>query len=458
MSGLLTAQLISCDEAGFTGNNLLNPEQPFFSYASHDLSLREAEDLIRRVRAKHSPQIPELKAAKLLKSARGRKLILDVLDALSGRYIVTLYDKRYSLAAKLFEYLYEPVLQSNNALFYRHKVHQFVAMFFFMLMRDKSIEGLAGEFEAFMRSLDPADAPTLFGSQVGANPMIGQILRFVRGYNVIIAQEIRDLGRSKSGKWILDLTGAAVSSHLASWGQRHPLIEVVCDDSKPLRALSGLHDVMVNRPDIVHVEMFGKRRALTWNMSKPLAFASSAAHAGVQLADMLAGITAAVPGGGRELADHGQRLEGHFHDDCVLPDFDIMDLESDEAPVCWFVLEELATRAENGEDPLEGMETVFAFAKASLPQFRRFQMENRRTAGSASSSKSRPIDFALNLFFIRSAGQARPMEPPGTRRVQGWSSDWRNLSEARRCARTGLSSRRLADVSERWLPRRIFLP
>src|SRR5882757_9326415 len=49
MSGLLSSRLISCDEAGFTGNNLLNPDQPFFSYASHDLTLVDAESLVRRV-------------------------------------------------------------------------------------------------------------------------------------------------------------------------------------------------------------------------------------------------------------------------------------------------------------------------------------------------------------------------------------------------------------------------
>lgn len=375
MSGLLSPQLISCDEAGFTGNNLLNPDQPFFSYASHDLSLQEAEGLIRRLRAKHSPQMPELKASKLLKSARGRGLIADALDEMRGRYIVTIYDKRYSLACKLFEYLYEPVLQSNNALFYRHDVHRFVAMFFFMLMRDKSIEGLAQEFEAFMRSLDPADAPTLFGPRNGANQMIEQVLRFVRGYNVTIARETRDLGRIESGKWILDLTGAAVTSHLASWGQRHALIEVVCDDSKPLRALSGLHDAMVNRPDVVHVETFGKRRTLTWNMSKPLAFASSASHAGIQLADLLAGVAAAVPDGGPEVTELGRRIEGHFHEDCISPNFSVIDLDGDKAPVCWLVLEELATRADNGEDPLEAMDVYFEFAKSMVPDFRRFQSE-----------------------------------------------------------------------------------
>jgi hypothetical protein len=372
---LLIPRLISCDEAGFTGNNLLNPDQPFFSYASHDLSFDEAHALIRQVRAKHPVQMPELKASKLLKSKRGRELICDVLDAMSGRYIVTLYDKRYSLAAKLFEYIYEPVLQSNNVLFYRHNVHRFVAMYFFLLMRDKSIERLAHEFEAFMRSLDPGDAPNLLGARSGANPLIGQILRFVRGYNVVIAREARELGRLESDNWILDLTGAAVSSHLAAWGQLHPLIEVVCDESKPLKALTGLHDAMVNRPEVVHVEVFGRRRALTWNMSKPLAFAPSADHAGIQLADLIAGVTAAIPGGRSELTELGQRLERHLHHDCVLPDFGILDLNGDEAPVSWLVLEELATRADRGDDPLDGMELFFEIAKASLPDFREERAE-----------------------------------------------------------------------------------
>ncbi len=340
-----------------------------FSYASHDLTLLEAEALIRSVRAKHPVQMPELKSAKLLKSPRGRALIADILREIDGRYIVTLYDKRYSLAVKVFEYLFEPVLQANNALFYRHNFHRFVAMFFFMLMRDKSIERLAQEFEAFMRSLNPADAPSLFGS-TGANPMIEQILRFVRGYNVVIARETRDLQGFAGGKWVLDLTGSAIPSHLAAWGERHPLIEVVCDDSKPLRALAGAFDVMINRPDTVRVEIFGKQRRLTWNMSKPIAFASSATHAGVQIADVIAGVASSVPGGGSEMTEFGEMLQNHLHEDCILPDFGVLELDREETAVNWLVLEDLAHRADNGYDPLDGMERVFEFGKRSFPEFR----------------------------------------------------------------------------------------
>ncbi|MEJ2378873.1 MAG: hypothetical protein P8Y71_26975, partial [Pseudolabrys sp.] len=186
-------------------------------------------------------------------------------------------------------------------------------------------------------------------------------------------------------------TGAAVTSHLASCGERHPLIEVVCDESKPLKALDGLYDTMVNRPDPTHVELLGKRRALTWNMSKPLGFASSAAHAGIQIADLLAGVTAALPGGRAELTELGKRVEGHLHEDCVLPDFSLLDLGGDEAPVCWLVLEELATRADNGDDPLEGMEMVFAMAKASLPEFREFQSKGRALPKRSFGRRTAPV-------------------------------------------------------------------
>jgi hypothetical protein len=108
MPSLILPRLISCDDAGYTGPDLLNPDQPFFSYASHDLSLVEADAVITTVRAKYRVQMPELKARKLLRSAQGRTLIADVLDRIYGRHTASLFDKRLSLMSKLFEYIYEP--------------------------------------------------------------------------------------------------------------------------------------------------------------------------------------------------------------------------------------------------------------------------------------------------------------------------------------------------------------
>jgi hypothetical protein len=375
MSSLILPHLISCDEAGYTGPDLLNPEQPFFSYASHDLSLSEADAVINAVRARFHVQMPELKASKLLKSATGRALIADVLDRIDGRYMASLFDKRLSLMSKLFEYIYEPVLQRNNLLFYKNDLHRFVANYLYVLTLDQPVRQLAREFEAFMRSLDPSDAPLIFGCSAGGepNPLIGQIIRFARGYNVIIAHETRHLRETNdSGKWVLDLTATALFTQLMRWGERHPLIEVVCDESKPLLAVDDLYYAMINRPEATEWVAFRGRKMRTWNMSKPLYFASSKVHAGVQLADLVAGVAAAVPTAEKKpaLQPLADRVLPHLQDTCILFAPEAVDLSLDEPPVNWFVLEELAYRADIGADPLFAMEAVYTAARATLPQFR----------------------------------------------------------------------------------------
>ena len=166
----------------------------------------------------------------------------------------------------------------------------------------------------------------------------------------------------------------AISSYLGFWAERHPLIEIVCDDSKPLRALAGIFDTaMINRPEPVYIEAFGKRRRLTWNMAKPIAFASSAGSPAIQVADLVAGTAAAVA---RNSADPefqriSELLIRHMDEDCILPNLDVIDLAGDEAPVNALILEELAHRAENGFDPLSGMDEYYEFPKASLPYYRK---------------------------------------------------------------------------------------
>ncbi len=354
---------------------MLDPSQTHFTYASHDLSQAEADNLVSTARRKFKVQMPELKASKLLKSANGRELLAYVLEQMEGRYIATIYEKRLSLACKLFEYIYEPVLQRNNALFYKNNTHRFVAMYIYMQMLQTPVQTLVQEFEAFMRSLDPEDAPGLLHYSPGTepDPLIGQVLRFARGYNIVIARETAHLrDTDDQGKWVLDLSASAVFSHLAEWGERHALLEVTCDDSKPLRAISGFMDVMINRPEQRVFEGFGKRRPLTWTMSGSINFASSDTHNGVQLADLVAGVTRVIPlvGENLELSRLAELVFPHLHEDCIMPDFEHIDLGRDEVAVNWLVLEELASRADRGDDALEGMEAIFHFAHQTLPAFR----------------------------------------------------------------------------------------
>jgi hypothetical protein len=74
---------IYCDEAGNSGANLLDPEQPCFVLASNDFSREEAESLLDHVR---SAQGAEPKFTSLKKSGAGiAKLIRFLADPRLGK-------------------------------------------------------------------------------------------------------------------------------------------------------------------------------------------------------------------------------------------------------------------------------------------------------------------------------------------------------------------------------------
>jgi hypothetical protein len=57
----------------------------------------EAFEIIRKARADHPVQMPELKATKLLATERGQKLVAALLAAMDGRYVVSVNDKLLAL-------------------------------------------------------------------------------------------------------------------------------------------------------------------------------------------------------------------------------------------------------------------------------------------------------------------------------------------------------------------------
>jgi hypothetical protein len=117
VSNLIPAQKIYCDEAGFTGNRMLDAEQTLFTYSSVALDPKAADRIVASARAETRIQATELKGSRLMRSSRGRSSALNLLRAMRGKYLVTAYDKKLSLACKFFEYIFEPVLAANNSLF-----------------------------------------------------------------------------------------------------------------------------------------------------------------------------------------------------------------------------------------------------------------------------------------------------------------------------------------------------
>ena len=371
MSDLILPQTIYCDEAGFTGNNMLNKQQPMFTYASVAMDQNEAENLIVRIRQRHYIQARELKGANLAKSPAGRAVILDTLQSMRGRYLVTAYDKRLSLAGKFFEYVFEPVLKRNHILFYENDFHKFITTLVYMTFRcnEEPIVQIITQFEQFMRSLNPQDAPIIFGgktSDIDMREPLTDIAYFIDGYRDIILQESAHIG-----DWVLDLTISALWSHLAHWGDCFDILHVICDDSKPLRDFAPILDVMVNRPDKKRVIICGKDRPLTFNMARPVEFGSSLEEPGLQLADvassaLLQAIKHSGEGWAQPILDE---IEPHCYEDYLRPDPSYMNLTTPGCAVNALILHELGQRAIEGRDPLYGIEDWYAHGHSQVHDF-----------------------------------------------------------------------------------------
>lgn len=118
---------IWCDEAGFTGNNLLDHTQPYFAYSAVALEAAEAQGVIDWLASERAMQGKERKASSLVQTPKGRGLLLETLRRLEGCYAVSLSEKKFALAGKFYEYIFEPILQENSKFFYDINFQKYIA-------------------------------------------------------------------------------------------------------------------------------------------------------------------------------------------------------------------------------------------------------------------------------------------------------------------------------------------
>ncbi len=101
------------DEAGYTGSDLISADQPIFILASTIIEAREARALLDSYFEK--PQ-PEVKFARRVRSARGRKETLEFLRALEvsrSKMAFFVFHKQYLLLTMLIDYWLEPMMHED---------------------------------------------------------------------------------------------------------------------------------------------------------------------------------------------------------------------------------------------------------------------------------------------------------------------------------------------------------
>ncbi|WP_034158711.1 DUF3800 domain-containing protein [Sphingomonas sp. ERG5] len=354
------ATTIYCDDAGFTGDKLLDTDQPFFGYSAVAIEPDAAALLVQEFRTRFGVLGAEIKGRQIYKRSDALEVVRWLSERLGDRATVVVNDKLFSLACKFFEYIYEPVLAPNNMFFYEREFHLHVANIIWSHLRfgDNAAAHIADRFQK-MLSRKPGESAEVFaGFSAGTENAIATINRFIEACRPQIEAEVASLADADGRiQWVLDLSLSSAMSVLRVMGERHGQLDVIFDQSKPLLQFRDFFDEMIGREDIPYMTMRGRSSPLVVNLAGPIEFGSSASLPGLQLADMIASISALASRDrhmprGRDILDV---CFPWFNEDSVWPDIDQLRIERKPNFLNTIMMIELTRRAESGEDLLRRM-------------------------------------------------------------------------------------------------------
>jgi len=357
-----TSAILHFDESGFTGNNLLHKQQKIFCYASVECPHQEAKDFVEHIIKKHRIQNGEIKGGKLLKGVKGKRAVDEIIQHFKGRFKISVSDKKYALACKFFEYIFEPAIQSVSSIFYNINFHRFISNMLHveLTVRGAMAEEIFEDFEKLMRTGDFDGLKALFSESKneGISPILEQICDFAIHNKESVIEELDGYAGNGAGKWVLDLTNTALFSLLAEWGQEYDQLTAYCDQSKPLSEDQELFNVMINREDKKYSHISGTDFPITFNLKEPLKLVDSRVVHGVQLADAIAGAFAYTCDN-KNQDEYAEKwrgmIEEHVIFGSVFQDYDHLDLSKLEVQRNAVLLQELTERSKNGHSLTEGI-------------------------------------------------------------------------------------------------------
>ena len=363
-----TIQEIYCDESGFTGNDLLDQGSTFFAYASVAVSNEEATEYVNNIIQKYKLQGGELKGRNLLKSPKGKKVIAEILSTFKDRIKVGVYHKKFNLACKFYEYIFEPPLSEKSSLFYQIKFHRFISNILYLdfVCRSEEAEKIFSDFQNLMRK-----KPNYLFSSSETPDMspLDDIKTFCIHHRDTINQELNSLQGTDIGKWILELSTSALFSILCDWGKEFNQLKVFCDVSKPLKGNKELFDGWIGIEDKMYIDFFqGVEEPITFNLSQEVQFVESDKFPGIQIADVAAAACAYAfkEGVNQNTESWIEHIPGVVTGKSVTPDLSYIDLNTSDAKRNCLLLIYLVERSINKQPLLDGIEEFLLWVTRSL--------------------------------------------------------------------------------------------
>ena len=284
---------IAIDEAGQTGADLLNEDQPIFALASVRLSVRQAEELLSIAR---THQTQEIKFKSLKRNAAGKRRIANLVGSqklTADTAKATFYHKRFMVTAKVVDILIESVLHQLGYDLYRNGANIALANLHFGCMptlcgKDRTQKFLRRFIEMIrVRDTDTVDQFYSAADDLYVNSRTKEYAELLEP--ILVSRQIIDHILDGNDRNSLDPAIPAVVHHCMSWGEAiGGLFCVLHDESESaLRGKADLEDLM-SRGEPEDVVGYDRRKFVLPLRAREIKFVRSDADARIQVADLVA--------------------------------------------------------------------------------------------------------------------------------------------------------------------------
>jgi hypothetical protein len=285
---------IYCDEAGNSGQNLLDPDQPIFVLASTDLGYTEAAELLDRIRSPQGGE-PKFKTLKKTRDGISRLAVLYTDPRLNqSRIAITAFHKKYLVVTKMVDLIAETIFHNLGEDLYKRGANIAMSNMLFACM-----PAFCGE--------DNTDRFLLSFVELMRFRTEQKVSEFYRAGEAMLASSknadfCRDLYPFTErrlfhdwfdgiGEFPLDPAIPSLFQHIAAWGARKvDRFRVVHDRSKPVLASQHQFEQMMAMSNEHSVILGYDRRKFRYPLqATSLEQGDSVDHPQIQIADICAG-------------------------------------------------------------------------------------------------------------------------------------------------------------------------
>jgi hypothetical protein len=285
--------VIFLDECGYTGEDLLNKDQPFFALASLSLPEEDCVNLKNHFFGKVNSR--EIKHSSLAKSRAQQQLVVNFLSELKSQqqyFKVAVAHKQYALVGKLVDLIIETALHEQGYDLYNQGANIATTNLFYNTMPafggEAFFDELLARFQdmARLKTFDSYKRFLSFVRQKQKSKHLEQELNMIRA-------ALKQLGQRLILTWpenSLDIAFTHAMVMMAAWRQElSGQISLIHDASTNMSKQKFIWEALMS-PDLAPAEVGYDRRKWTFPIGvSKTTFEKSENWAGLQLTDVLAG-------------------------------------------------------------------------------------------------------------------------------------------------------------------------